>query len=77
MNDPGELTFQRNIRPLFRSEDIDAMSFAFDLSSAEDVRAYAEEIYERLTDGTMPCDAPWSDDDVVRFRRWVDEGARP
>ena len=50
--------FERDIRPLFRSEDVDAMSFAFDLSSYEDVRENAEAIYDCLADGTMPCDAP-------------------
>jgi hypothetical protein len=30
------------------------MSFAFDLSSYEEVRRNAEEIYERLADGSMP-----------------------
>ena len=52
-------TFERDIRPLFRPEDVDAMSFAFDLASYEDVRANADEIYERLADGSMPCDSRW------------------
>jgi hypothetical protein len=47
---------------------------AFDLSSYEDVRGNAEEIYERLSDGSMPCDGGWPAPDVERFRRWIDEG---
>jgi hypothetical protein len=70
------LGFERDIRPLFRPEDIDAMSFAFDLSSYEDVRAHGEEIYERLADGSMPCDAPWPVEYVERFRAWIDAGSR-
>jgi hypothetical protein len=40
----------------------------------EDVREYAEEIHTRLAEGTMPCDGPWSAEDVERFRRWIDAG---
>src|SRR5438874_10691236 len=45
---PDEVTFAQDIRPLFRDRDVRSMSFAFDLSSYEDVRTNAEEIYERL-----------------------------
>ena len=54
----SDLSFERDVLPLFRSEDVEAMSFAFDLSSYEDVCENAEEIHSRLADGTMPCDAP-------------------
>jgi hypothetical protein len=53
------------------------MSFVFDLSSYEDVREYAEEIHDRLADGSMPCDAPWPREDVQRFRDWIDAGMPP
>ena len=69
--------FERDIRPLFRPGDVDAMSFAFDLASYEDVRANAEEIYERLEDGSMPCDSRWPHEQVERFREWIDSGAPP
>jgi hypothetical protein len=59
-----EVTFARDIRPLFRDRDISSMTFAFDLSSYEDVRANAEGIYERLAEGTMPCDGPWPAEDT-------------
>jgi hypothetical protein len=70
----SDLSFERDIFPLFRARDIEEMSFAFDLSSYEDVCENAEEIHSRLADGTMPCDAPWSEKDVERFRRWIDAG---
>ena len=70
----AELSFERDIRPLFRSDDVEAMSFAFDLSSYEDVRDNAELALERLADGSMPCDGGWPAQDVERFRRWIDEG---
>ncbi len=67
-------TFSRDIRPLFREEDVSAMQFALDLAAYEDVRAAAEEIYERLEDGTMPCDRVWPPEWVAVFRGWIDGG---
>jgi hypothetical protein len=68
-------TFGQDIRPLFRDRDIASMSFAFDLSSYDDVRANAEAIYERLASGSMPCDGGWPAEDVERFRTWIDNGS--
>jgi hypothetical protein len=74
---PDEVTFAEDIRPLFRDRDVRSMSFAFDLSSYDDVRRNAEEIYARLADGSMPCDAGWPADQVERFRAWIDQGSPP
>jgi hypothetical protein len=74
---PDEVTFAQDIRPLFRDRDVRSMSFAFDLSSYEHVRRNAEEIYERLADGSMPCDGRWPSEDVERFRAWIDSGSLP
>jgi hypothetical protein len=71
------VTFEANVRPLFREDDADAMSWAFDLRSYEDVRANAEGIYERLEDGSMPCDEPWPEERVKLFRDWIDAGTPP
>jgi hypothetical protein len=71
-----EPSFERDIRPLFRPTDVETMSFAFDLSSYDDVRDNAEAIHERLEDGSMPCDEEWPRQDVERFRRWIDGGLR-
>jgi hypothetical protein len=68
------MSFETDIRPLFREEDVAEMSFAFDLSSYDDVSEHAEEIHARLAEGTMPCDGPWPLEDVERFRRWIDTG---
>ena len=75
-SDPAT-SFERDIRPLFREDDIDAMSFAFDLASYDDVRDNADEIYERLNDGTMPCDGEWPEEQTNRFRAWIDSGMTP
>lgn len=29
---------------------------------------------ERLTDGSMPCDREWPEEQVALFRRWVEAG---
>jgi len=70
------LSFAANIRPLFRdSPDVEAMkNFGLDLSSYDDVKAQAEEIYARLNDGSMPCDNPWPKEQIDRFKQWMDEG---
>jgi hypothetical protein len=69
--------FERDIRPLFRERDINSMSFAFDLSSYQDVQGSAEAIYRRLSEGSMPCDGRWPADQVQRFRTWIDTGCAP
>ena len=68
------MSFEEEIRPLFRDEDVESMSFAFDLSSYEEVSEHATDIYARLADGTMPCDAPWPEEHVDLFRTWIDAG---
>ena len=75
MNDAP--TFERDIRPLFRDDDVDSMLFAFDLRKYDDVRQYAEEIYDRLSDGSMPCDGEWPPAQVEAFRAWIDAGMAP
>ena len=66
--------FARDIQPLFRESDRESMEFAFDLWDYQDVRTHAEDILERLTVGTMPCDGEWPEDRVARFRCWVEAG---
>jgi hypothetical protein len=72
-----QVTYEQDIRPLFRDRDVQSMSFAFDLSAYGDVRANAEAIYEKLADGSMPCDGRWPAEDVERFRTWIDNGSPP
>lgn len=66
--------FEHDIRPLFRPKDIESMSSKFDLSSYEDVRANANAILSRLSDGSMPCDGAWPADRVAQFQDWVNAG---
>jgi len=73
------LSFATDIRPLFRdSPDVEAMkSFGMDLSSYEDVKKFADAIYARLEDGSMPCDDAWPKEQVAKFKQWMDDGMEP
>jgi hypothetical protein len=51
--------------------------YGLDLSSYEEVKAQASEIYARLEDGSMPCDQAWPPDRQALFKRWMDEGLAP
>jgi len=72
-----DVTFARDIRPLFNERDVSSMSSHFDLSAYDDVKDNAEPIYERLADGTMPCYGAWPPENVQRFRTWIDGGFAP
>ena len=56
---PAGLSFERDVRPMFRERDRDSMLKAFDLWSHSDVRTHQDAILERLRNGTMPCDGAW------------------
>jgi len=66
--------FEQQIKPLFRESDRKSMLFAFDLWSFEDVTRHADAILDRLDDGTMPCDGPWTAEQIGTFRRWIAAG---
>jgi hypothetical protein len=68
------ISFEQNIKPLFREGDQRAMKWAFDLSSHDDVARNSAEILERLREGTMPCDRAWPDEQVALFERWIEAG---
>ena len=68
------LGYERDIRPLFRDKDVSSMSSTFDLASYDDVRANADGILARLSDGSMPCDGAWPEEQVALFRNWVNIG---
>ena len=67
-------SFEKDIRPLFRELDRDEMDFVFDLWSYQDVNTHADDILERVEDGTMPCDEEWPAEKIDIFRRWIEEG---
>jgi hypothetical protein len=73
------VSFAKDIRPLFRdTPDIDSMKeYGLDLSSYAAVKSEAENIYGRLSDGSMPCDGAWPQERLALFKRWIDEGMAP
>ena len=68
------ISFAEHAKGWFREKDRDAMRFAFDLWSYEDVAANADAILARVRAGTMPCDGTWSTEQVDSFQTWVDAG---
>jgi hypothetical protein len=71
------VSFDKDLKPLFRPRDRDSMRSHFDLWSYDDVSAHASAIVTQLRAGTMPCDGAWSADQVDLMQRWVDTGKRP
>jgi succinate dehydrogenase/fumarate reductase cytochrome b subunit len=74
----GALSFATDIRPLFRDKDVRAMKpNGIDLSSYEDVKKRAQDIYARLSAKEMPCDGPWSESLVQKIKEWMQRGMAP
>jgi len=73
----GTLSFAADIRPLFRDKDIAAMKpNGVDLSSYEDVKQRAQNIYARLSAKEMPCDGSWSAENMEKFKEWMESGMK-
>ncbi len=70
------VSFAQDIRPLFTDNDIESMKdFGdFDLSQIPDVRANAANIYSRLAAKDMPCNGAWSDENIDKFKQWMESG---
>jgi hypothetical protein len=68
------MSFDQDIKPLFRDRDRGAMLQMFDLWSYDDVSQNADAILTAVRDGVMPCDGPWPSERVEVFQRWVDGG---
>ena len=74
MNGDQSLSYETNVKPLFRERDRESMRFAFDLWSYDDVSSNANAILDRLRAGSMPCDGSWPEAQIDLFARWIDEG---
>ena len=75
-DEQAQLSFERDVRPLFRERDRGAMLEVakFDLWMRDDVAEHSQAILERVENGSMPCDQAWPTEQVALFRRWVDSG---
>jgi len=82
------VSFERDIRPLFRPIDVEHMrpfnvlldDYTYMADSANDHRR-ASDVYAHLA-GTrqpqMPIGGPfWTADQLALFRRWMNEGFKP
>jgi hypothetical protein len=68
------VSFETDVKPMFRELDRHSMRLAFDLWSHDDVSQHADAILARLRAGTMPCDGAWPQAQVVLFQRWAESG---
>jgi hypothetical protein len=68
------ISFDQDIKPLFREGDRESMKSAFDLWSHDDVARVSDAILARLRDGSMPCDGAWPDERIARFQEWIEAG---
>jgi len=76
VNDEPEkpVSFETDIKSLFRQRDRESMLPAFDLWSHDDVSQHADAILNRLAAGTMPCDGAWPKGQVDLLRRSTESG---
>jgi hypothetical protein len=70
----AELSFEQDIKPLFRTKDRDAMLAHFDLFDHADVAEHADAILGSLLSGQMPCDGAWPEAHLEKLQRWIDMG---
>jgi len=70
----GGLSFEQDIKPLFRTKDRDSMMQAFDLFDYDDVVENADAIVGSLRSGQMPCDGAWPAGQVDTLQQWIDQG---
>jgi len=74
----GVLSFAADIRPLFRDKDIQGMKpNGIDLSSYDNVKKRAQDMYARLSGREMPCDGPWSESNLRKLKEWMEGGMAP
>jgi hypothetical protein len=71
------LSYANDIRPLFRNGDIQCMApmgVLLDDPTWMCVQVNAQTVYGQVSTGSMPPDAPWSQDRITLFKNWMDEG---
>ena len=71
------LSFERDIRPLFRDKDRTSMLRAFDLWSFADVVVHQDAILNAVRAGKMPCDGAWPAPEVATLASWIAGGSQP
>jgi hypothetical protein len=70
--------FATDVKSLFRPFDQSSMlPNGIDLWDYSDVKSRAQDIYDQVSTGNMPCDEPWTQDMVDTFKAWMDGGYLP
>jgi len=75
--DGGKLSFDQDIKPLFRTKGRDSMQDAFDLFDYAGVVEQADAIVGALRSGQMPFDGPWPQSQVEKLQQRIDTGIPP
>jgi hypothetical protein len=68
------MSFETDVKPMFRERDRDSMRARFDLWSYDDVSDHADAILAAVAAGSMPCDGRWPEAEVARLRDWIESG---
>ena len=74
------VSYAKDIKPLFTEVDRDHMSFMFDLWSYDDAKSNANNIYEAVSNQTMPpanAGGPWPQSKIDTFKAWIDGDFQP
>jgi hypothetical protein len=77
------VSYNTDIRPLFKSIDIHHRAVYCNLGSYDDVKTNAPHILDRLkgvAGAVMPpatSGGPWSAANIALFEKWIDEGCQP
>ncbi|MBV8654442.1 MAG: hypothetical protein JO160_00260 [Candidatus Eremiobacteraeota bacterium] len=78
MPDASNLSFARDIRPLFTETDVAHMHAMMDLSDRDSVFENADAIYATVSNGSMPPPSSgeprWTQEMCATFKRWADDG---
>jgi hypothetical protein len=84
-----EVSYEKNILPLFRPQDVQCMARARVLLDQADWmldptgggpfadHANARLVGEKIAARTMPPDAPWPDQQIALYQSWMATGFRP
>ena len=79
------VSFARDVKPLFRTVDIQHMKplgvllddYAY-MSDATDNHAHAQAVYDQLSSQSMPPGGPfWTTGQLALFTKWMNDGYQP
>lgn len=81
MPTPANLSFTRDILPMFTGMDVAHMIKSMDLGDRDSVFQHADAIYKSVASGHMPpasCGEPrWTEDMCAKFKQWQEQGGEP